>query len=135
MKFLFLKTFIVSTTMCLMAGTAYALKTGSISGTILRKNTQQALAGANVNIAGTNLPVAADSNGRFRILNILVKTYNLVISPIEFKTFTRYNIVVNSGNENVFTIELKKEAAALGEVIIKANKRSVRAATSPSYKT
>ncbi len=119
----------VSITMCLMAGTAYAQKTGSISGTILQKNTQQSLAGANINLAGTNLSAAADSNGRFRVLNIPVKTYNLVISSVGFKTFTLYNIVVNSGNENVFTIELEQESTALVKVVIKSNKRSVRAAT------
>ncbi len=80
MKFFFLKTFMVSITMCLMAGTAYAQKTGSISGTILQKNTQQSLAGANINLAGTNLSAAADSNGRFRVLNIPVKHIILLLA-------------------------------------------------------
>ena len=124
-----LKIFMLFIAVCSLFSSVYAQKTSSISGTIIQKNTQQALAGANINIAGTNLTTAADSNGRFRILNIPVKTYNLVISSVGFKTFTLYNIVVNSGNENVFTIELEQVTAALGEVIIKANKRSVRAAT------
>jgi len=127
-KFLF-KSFVVIITVCLMATTLYSQKTGSISGTILQKSTQQSLAGANINLAGTNLSAAADSNGRFRILNIPVKTYNLVISSVGFKTFKLYNIVVNSGNESVFTVELEQDAAALGEVVIKTNKRSVRAAS------
>ena len=63
------------------------------------------------------------------MMNIPVKTYNLLISSVGFKTFTLYNIVVNSGNENVFTIELEEDAAELGEVIVRANKRSVRAAS------
>ena len=129
MNYFFLKLVIVSIAMCLMAGAVFAQKTGSISGTILQKNNQQSLAGANINLAGTDLSAAADSNGRFRILNIPVKTYNLVVSSVGFKTFTLYNIVVNSGNENVFSIELEQAAGDLGEVIIKANKRSVRAAT------
>jgi outer membrane receptor for ferrienterochelin and colicin len=125
----FIKIIMVFIGLCLITGGVYAQKTGSISGTIFQKNTQQSLAGANINIAGTNLATAADSNGRFRILNIPVKTYNLVISSIGFKTYTLYNIVVNSGNEKVFTIELDQDVASLGEVIIKYNKRSVRAAT------
>jgi hypothetical protein len=125
----FIKIFMLSVALCLMAGGGYAQKTGSISGTIFQKTTQQSLAGANITIAGTNLAAAADSNGRFRILNIPVKTYNLVISSVGFKTFTLYNVVVNSGNENVFNIELEQQAAELGEVVIKTNKRSVRAAT------
>ncbi len=124
-----LKTCMVSITLCLMIGSVYAQKTGSISGTILQKNTQQSLTGANISIAGSNLFAVADFNGRFRIMNIPVKTYNLLISSVGFKTFTLYNIVVNSGNENVFTIELEQDAAELGEVIVKANKRSVRAAS------
>jgi len=127
-SFLF-KTLMVSIAIFFIIDSAYAQKTGSISGTILQKNTQQSLAGANINIGGTNLSAAADSTGRFRILNIPVKSYNLVISSVGFKTFTLYNIVVNSGNENVFTIELEQEAAELGEVIIKTNKKSVRAAS------
>ncbi|MDZ4793918.1 MAG: TonB-dependent receptor [Bacteroidota bacterium] len=123
------KVSMISIALCLLTGAIHAQKTGSISGTILQKNTQQSLTGATINLAGTNLSAAADSNGRFRILNIPVKTYNLVISSVGFKTFTLYNIVVNSGNENVFTIELEQDAAELEEVIVKNNKRSVRAAT------
>ena len=129
MNSFFLKNLIASITICFITGSVCAQKMGSISGTILQKNTQQSLAGATINVAGTNLSAAADSIGRFRILNIPVKSYNLIISSVGYKTFTLYNIVVNSGNENVFTIELEQEAAALGEVVIKANKRSVRAAT------
>lgn len=123
------KIFLFTITMFLIAGSVDAQKTGSISGTILQKNTQQLLAGANINLAGTNAYTVADSNGRFRMLNIPVKTYNLVVSSIGFKTFTLYNIVVNSGNENVFTIELEDQESKLEEVIVKSNKRSVRAAT------
>ena len=126
----FLKKSVISFVVSILIISAvYAQNTGSISGTILEKNNQQALAGANINLAGTNLTTAADSNGRFRMLNIPVKTHNLIISAVGFKTFTLYNIVVNSGNENVYTIELEQDATALGEVIIRANKRSVRAAT------
>ncbi len=109
--------------------TAIAQTTGSISGTILQKNNQRPLSGANITLAGTNLSTATDLTGRFRMMDIPVKSYNLLVSSIGFKTFTLYNIVVNSGNENVYTIELEQQAAELSEVVIKANKRSVRAAT------
>jgi len=125
----FFKTFMLSVAMCLMVGAVYAQKTGSISGTILEKNTQQPLPGANIFLMGTDLGTSADSNGMFRILNIPVKTYNLEISFLGFKTFTLYNVVVNSGNENVFTIELEEEVAALGEVVVTVNKRSAIAAS------
>lgn len=115
--------------LCFTVFVVNAQKTSSISGNILQKSTQQYLAGASISVAGTNLSAVSDSNGRFRILNIPVKTYNVVVSSIGFKSFTIYNIVVNSGNENVYTIELEQQATDLGEVIVKTNKRSVRAAT------
>jgi len=125
----FFKNFIVYVAMCLLANAVYAQKTGSISGTILEKNTQLSLPGAIIKLVGTSLGTASDSNGRFRILNIPVKTYNLEISSISFKTVTLYNVVVNSGNENVFTIELEQEVAALKEFVVKSNRRSAIAAS------
>jgi outer membrane receptor for ferrienterochelin and colicin len=129
MSVFFYKTIMVSVAICLMVGSVYAQKTGSISGTILEKNTQLSLPGANIILAGTNLGTASDSNGRFTILNIPVNTYNLVISSLGFKTFTLYNIVVDSGNEDDFTIELEEDATALGEVVVTVYKRSVIAAS------
>jgi outer membrane receptor for ferrienterochelin and colicin len=113
----------------LMAGSVYSQNIGSISGTILQKNNQKALFGANIKLPGTDLMAVTDSIGSFRIMNIPVKSYNLTVSAIGFKSFTLYNIVVNSGNENVFNIELEEDASLLGEVLIKNNKRSVRAAS------
>ncbi len=122
------KTFFFSFTLFIGLQLA-AQKTGSISGTIFQKNTQQVLVDANISLAATNIASTSDSNGRFRIIAVPLKSYNLVISSIGYKTFTLYNIVVNSGNENVYTIELEQEPSQLNQVIIKSNKRSVRAAT------
>ncbi len=122
------KSFVLSL-LVFIAFSVNAQKTGGISGTILQKNTQQSLAGATINVAGTNFSTSADSIGRFRILKIPVNTYNLVISSVGFKTYTQYNVVVKSGNESVFTIELDQQESQLEEVTVKTNKKSVRAAT------
>ncbi|WP_198342262.1 TonB-dependent receptor [Pedobacter psychrophilus] len=129
MKSILFKAFITSVCIFLMAEATYAQKTGSISGTVIQKNTKQSLVSATINLAGTTLSTTSDSIGRFRILNIPVKTYNLVVSSVGFKTFTLYNIVVNSGNENVFNIELEEDAVGLGEVVVTINKKSVVAAS------
>lgn len=123
------KTLLVSMAVCFLASAAYAQKIGSISGTILSKNTQQSLSGATIVLVGTTIGAATDSSGRFRILTIPVKTYNLAISSLGYKPVTLYNIVINSGNENVFTIELEEDAKALEEVVVTANKRSAVAAS------
>jgi hypothetical protein len=108
---------------------SYAQNTGSITGILIDRSTQQPLEGASVKLEGTTKGTVADSSGKFQIADIPVKTYNLEVSKVGYKTFILYNIVVNSGNENTFTIELEQETQSLSEVIIKANKRTVRAAT------
>lgn len=129
MSFPLLKQLLFSIAIHLMLGSAYAQNTGSISGTIIEKNTQQTLPVAIILLEGTNLGTTSDIDGRFRILNIPVKTYNVIISSFGFKTITLYNVVVTSGNEKVFTVELEEDAKVLGEVVIDGNKISARAAS------
>ncbi len=106
-----------------------AQNTGSITGIVIDKSTQQPLEGASVKLDGTSKGAIADSLGKFRLTNIPVKSYNLEISKVGYKTITLYNIVITSGNENNYTAELELSVTALTEVIIKTNKRTVRAAT------
>ena len=108
---------------------SYAQNTGSLTGFIVDKSTQQPLEGASIKLDGTVKGTIADSLGKFRIAGIPVKSYNLEISKVGYKTFTLYNIVINSGNENNYTIELEQSVISLTEVVIKANKRTARAAT------
>jgi TonB dependent receptor/CarboxypepD_reg-like domain/TonB-dependent Receptor Plug Domain len=108
---------------------AMAQNTGSITGTVADKNTQQMLTGVSVQIEGSTRGTVTDSTGKFRIGSIPVKTYNVLISRIGYKPFTLYNIVVNSGNENTFSIELEPLSASLGEVVVKTNRRTARAAS------
>lgn len=108
---------------------SYAQNTGSITGMVVDKSTQQPLEGASVKLDGTTQGAIADTAGKFRIAGIPVKSYNLEVSKVGYKTVVLYNIVINSGNENNYTVELEQVATALTEVVIKANKRTVRAAT------
>jgi hypothetical protein len=130
MKLLDYKTFSLFVfIICISANYVIAQNTGSISGTVIQKINKTPLTGAIISLSGTTFTALTDSNGRFRLLNIPVKTYNLEVKAISFKALTLYNIVVNSGNENNYNIELDEDAAVLGEVTVKAFKRSARAAT------
>jgi outer membrane receptor for ferrienterochelin and colicin len=104
-------------------------QTGSITGTVTDKTNQQPAEGASLQLYNTPLGTTADSTGRFRISGIPVKTYNLVVTKLGYKPFTLFNIVVNSGNENTFSIELEPVAASLSEVVVTANKRTAKAAS------
>lgn len=106
-----------------------AQNTGSITGIVVDKATQQPLEGTSIKLDGTSKGTIADSAGKFRIAGIPVKSYNLEVSKVGYKTVVLYNIVINSGNENNYTVELEQVATALSEVVLKVNKRTVRAAT------
>ena len=108
---------------------SFAQKTGSITGFVVDKLTLQPLESSTIKLDGTVKATAADSLGKFRISNIPVNSYNLEISKSGYKTVTLYNIVITSGNENSYTIELERLVSSLTEVVVKANKRTVRAAT------
>jgi hypothetical protein len=108
----------------------HAQQTGSITGTVVDKNSQLPLPSATVQVEGTNLATVADSVGKFRLAKIPAKTHNIIISKVGYKPFTIFNSVINSGNENTYVIELEQATAALGEVVVRSSgRRTARAAT------
>ncbi len=106
-----------------------AQNNGSISGKVIDKLTQKPVPNTNIVVEGTTKGAIADSNGLFRITGITLKTYNILVTSIGYKSETLYNIAINAGNENNVNIELEPVANTLTEVVLKANKRTVRAAT------
>lgn len=108
---------------------ATAQTTGNISGTVVDKNTQQPLAGVNVQVSPGNKTTATDSAGNFRLVQLTTGTYSLTASLSGYKPQTLYNVVLTSGNENNYTIELEQRAVVQEAVSVKANKRSARAAS------
>ena len=108
---------------------SFAQKTGSITGFVVDKLTLQPLEASTIKLDGTVKATAADSLGKFRITNVPVNSYNLEISKTGYKTAILYNIVITSGNENSYSVELERQVSSLSEVVVKANKRTVRAAT------
>ena len=106
-----------------------AQQVGSITGKVVDKVTQLGLADVSIQLQGSSSGVLTDSTGKFRIINIPVKTYNISASRIGYKAAILFNSIVNSGNENTYTIEMEPEVVLLTDVIVKTNKRTVRAAS------
>ena len=108
---------------------SFAQNSGSITGFMIDRASQQPLDGASIKLDGSAKATVADSLGKFRITGIPVGSYNLEVSKVGYKTFTLYNIVVTSGNENSYTVEMDQQVTSLTAVEVKPNKRTVRAAT------
>ena len=70
-------------------------QTGSITGRVLDKESEDYLTGANVIINGTSLGAASDLDGRFIIRNVPVGEHKITVSYIG------YNSVFNSRNRIV----------------------------------
>jgi len=104
-------------------------QTGIVRGRVLDKNTQEAVVGANVLIEGTGTGAATDVEGYYKIMNVPVGSFNLTASAIGYNSFTRFNITLTSGNEQIINFELSESATELNEVIVKFDKgRSASAA-------
>lgn len=108
---------------------AGAQVTGSIAGKVIDKATQQALTNVNVSLSSSQAGAVTDSNGVFRLTNILLKTYNINFSLVGYKTKTLFNVVVNAGNENYFNVELEPMAESLEGIVVTSNRKTARAAT------
>jgi hypothetical protein len=118
MKYLYTFTFIFFYSL------AFAQKSGSLNGKIIDKSSQEVLPFVNLQIIGTSKGATSDDLGKFRITDIPVGTYNIKFSYVGYKDFTLFNIVVNSGNESTFQIELEQASNSLSELEVTAKKET-----------
>lgn len=106
-----------------------AQNNGSFSGKVIDKFTQKPIPNVTVYLEGTTKFVDTDTSGLFRIKDITLKTYNITFTIIGYKPVTLFNISINSGNEGNVNIELEPSVSSLSEVVVRANRRTVEAAT------
>lgn len=105
-----------------------AQKTGSLTGSVKDKLSQEALIGATVRLEGTDIGAVTDLDGNFRIAEIPPQTYNVTAVYLGYTQLTKFNVVITTGNANQLNFELEPDSKALGEVVISENK-SVRIAS------
>lgn len=112
----------------LFCGVVNAQNTGSLTGSVKDKLTQEALIGATIKIEGSTLGAATDVEGNFRIGGIPPKSYNIAATYLGYTTQTKFNVVITTGNANQLNFELEPANKSLGEVVVSEN-RSVRIAS------
>jgi hypothetical protein len=96
-----------------------------IRGSVMDKNTQQPLPGANILVVDSD-PLhgtASDSKGEFILKEVPVGRQSLIISFLGYKSLTIPGIDVTSGKEVILTIELEETMLQIPEAIIRAESR------------
>jgi len=102
----------------LLSMLSFAQESGNLSGKIIDIKSGEALPGVNIILKGTYYGAATDINGKFKINNISVGTYNVTISLIGYKTveYTGINIVSNKTKE--LDVKLEETVLTLGQDVI-----------------
>ena len=124
-----MKNFFLIVLSLFLLNTTFAQNTGIISGTIIDKYSQQPLAGFSIIVDDAKNGTFSDKEGKFSIKNLGTTAHTLRFSFVGFTPITKYNVIVSSGNETVFNIELVPEATNLGDVVVTTKRLNVKAAS------
>lgn len=101
-------------------GILFAQETGSITGTLLDKESNnQPLPFANVLIKGTTKGTTTDFDGLYTIENLEPGTYVLEFSFIGYETLDIKDVIVKSNETTTVNTSMAASTAALDEVVIK----------------
>lgn len=97
-------------------------KTQTIKGTVVDKESQVTLPGANIVILETDplMGTITDPDGIFRIDNVPVGRYNIQASYIGYEPIVMQNILVGTGKEIVLNMELQESILKVDEVVVRA---------------
>lgn len=100
---------------------APAQNLGNINGFVRKARTQEPLEGVTVRLGGTDRQAVSDSNGFYRLRGIPTRTYTLEASSVGFRSVTKFDIEVTSGNTVEVNFDLEEESRELGGVVVRAN--------------
>ena len=103
--------------------------TGKLSGVLVNRKTQQNVAGLLVTLTPGGAKIISDSNGAFRFTSLLPGTYAINISGLGIQDKLLTNVIVTSGNENTFTIELEPAINVLNSVTVLSRRNTAKATT------
>jgi hypothetical protein len=100
----------------------------TVRGLVVDADSKTPLPGATIVIEGLEpiLGTSADLQGVFKIENVPVGRYNILVSFIGYEQFTLSEVIVGSGKEVLVTIELHEASQTLNGINISANSNKDR---------
>jgi hypothetical protein len=112
----------LTTLLSLLLLPALVVANGKLRGTVLDKETKEALVGANVSLEGTTLGGATDINGEFTVLNIPAGLYTVRATFVGYATVSISNVRINNGLTTELEFSLSSESVQLQAVEIVAER-------------
>jgi hypothetical protein len=107
-----------------------AQKTGAISGQIIDKQTQQPIANTSISFSNNVARVVSNELGKFRLNQIPTGSYTIKFTSVGYNTITLFNVLITSGNENTFLIELEPMVTELkGITVTNTGRKTAKAAS------
>lgn len=108
---------------------SYALaQGGSVAGKVM--DGDEPMAFANVGLSGTKYGTSADVDGNYKIENIPAGNYELIVSVIGYKKFTR-KISINEWQRLSLDVELEESSLELNQVVVTGTMKEVYISNSP----
>lgn len=98
----------------------------TIRGTIVDKQSQSVIPGANVVIPGSSplKGAVSDEKGRFHIHDVTSGRYDLKITYMGYKEIIIPNVVVTAGKEVVLDVAMEENVNSLSEVTVSGSKKN-----------
>ena len=105
----------------LISTICFSQNTQTIYGTVVDKDTRQAIIGASINIEGSDpiIGTVSDENGSFTLKNVPIGRHALRCQYIGYSVFLSEGFIVNSVKENFIEIGLVEEAILIDGVVVK----------------
>ncbi len=96
----------------------FAQTTGTINGFVRNARTLSPLEGATIKIVNSDLMTTADKSGFYRITNIPTKTWNVEVSFSGYRSETKFDVTVTSGNAIELNFDLEPEFKEMTGVVV-----------------
>jgi len=96
-----------------------AQNTGVINGTVRDARTLLPISGAVVQLVGSEIKTTTNEKGYYRLSDVPTKTWNLEVKISGYRSDTKYDLVVTTGNALELNFELETQVKELDNIIIK----------------
>ncbi len=94
----------------------------TLRGNVRDFDTNQPLAGANIQLIGTEKGTVSDAQGSFRFEDLPTGRYNLSVSYLGYETTVIPEILLESGKEKVVEVSLKQAGKQLDAAVVRSSR-------------